>query len=234
MLNLLLVEDDEQIIEALTLSLERLGYRLIARPAMPVDLEVLLAEVDAVVLDIGLPGDDGFAVCRRIRQTSSVPIVMLTARSDDIDAVAGLEAGADDYVVKPVSPRVLDARIKAVRRRLAPDAAAVDLSPRTLQREGAQMVGDLIVDRAAAEVLCGGTPLQLSPIETRLVYAFVDHPGQVLSREQLLTRAWDHEFLGDSRLVDNAVQRLRAKLEATSARVQIETVRGFGYRFRPV
>ncbi len=224
-MKLLLIEDDPGIVAALEMSLARLGYTVTTADRDPGDaLAAMVDDADAVVLDIGLPGEDGFAVCRRIRTFAAVPIVILTARGDDIDMVAGLEAGADDYVVKPVSPRVLDARIKAnVRRAGTSPTAARSASPETL--------GDLVLDRDGADVLRNGVSLGLSPTEKRLVYAFADHPGQVLSRDQLLRLAWDQTFLGDSRLVDNAIQRLRAKLDVAHRESRIETVRGFGYRF---
>ncbi|TWS21496.1 response regulator transcription factor [Tsukamurella asaccharolytica] len=223
MVRLLLIEDDPAIVDALTLSLGRLDHRVEHLTAATDDLEERVTGTDVVILDVGLPGEDGFAVCRRIRRSSTVPILMLTARSDDIDTVAGLEAGADDYVVKPVSPRVLDARIKAALRRSAP--ASSTLTP--------PEDGPLTVDKAGAEVLRDGAPLSLTPTEKRLMYAFADHPGQVLSREQLLAMAWNQDFLGDSRLVDNAILRLRPKIDPPDGNSHIETVRGFGYRFRP-
>ncbi|MCS3779517.1 response regulator transcription factor [Tsukamurella ocularis] len=231
MVRLLLIEDDPAIVDALTLSLGRLDHTVEHLPAATDDLEERVTGADAVILDVGLPGEDGFAVCRRIRRSSTVPILMLTARSDDIDTVAGLEAGADDYVVKPVSPRVLDARIKAALRRSAP---SVDPAP-PLPAEPAVPSNDgpLTVDRSGAEVLRDGAPLPLTPTEKRLMYAFADHPGQVLSREQLLAMAWNQDFLGDSRLVDNAILRLRPKIDPADGSSHIETVRGFGYRFRP-
>ncbi|MET9328735.1 response regulator transcription factor [Tsukamurella sp. NPDC003166] len=225
MVRLLLIEDDPSIVGALVLSLGRLDHVVEHLGAATDDLEQRVAAVDAVILDVGLPGDDGFAVCRRIRRSSTVPILMLTARSDDIDTVAGLEAGADDYVVKPVSPRVLDARIKAALRRAVP-VAPPEAGPAPSND------GPLVIDRAGAEVLRDGVPLPLTPTEKRLMYAFADHPGQVLSREQLLALAWNQDFLGDSRLVDNAILRLRPKIDSDDGPSHIETVRGFGYRFR--
>ncbi|WOC11058.1 response regulator transcription factor [Gordonia sp. MP11Mi] len=227
MTRLLLIEDDPHIVEALKMSLERLDYVVTSIASDPGDsLPTLLSSIDAVILDIGLPGSDGFSVCRAIRAIRDVPVIMLTARSDDIDMVAGLEAGADDYVVKPVSPRVLDARIKANVRRVS--AVEPDSSP----SPDVIAVGGLAVDRTAVQVSRDGVPIALSPTETRLVFAFADHPGQVLSRDQLLEMAWDHTYLGDSRLVDNAIQRLRAKIDPEGVSL-IETVRGFGYRFVP-
>lgn len=189
-----------------------------------------MADADVVILDIGLPGEDGFAVCRAIRRRSSIPILMLTARSDDIDTVAGLEAGADDYVVKPVSARVLDARIKAVMRRQAP--APAPMPPVAGPAPASTTDRGLGIDRRAAEVTRDGVSLNLSPNEKRLLFALADHPGQVLSREQLLELAWNQDFLGDSRLVDNTIQRLRGKIDNEGDESHIETVRGFGYRFR--
>ncbi|WP_019201400.1 response regulator transcription factor [Tsukamurella sp. 1534] len=226
MVKLLLIEDDPAVVGALALSLGRLDHAVEHVPAATEDLEERVGEADAVILDIGLPGEDGFAVCRRIRRSSPVPILMLTARSDDVDTVAGLEAGADDYVVRPVSPRVLDARIKAsLRRAAAPAEGPPDRAP--------QAPSSLTVDKAGAEVLRHGEPLPLTPTEKRLLSVFVDHPGRVLSREQLFALAWNQDFLGDSRLVDNAILRLRPKIDPAGRPSHIETVRGFGYRFQP-
>lgn len=224
----LLVEDDAQIVEALRMSLGRLGYSVDHLGEATPELPERVANADVVVLDVGLPGADGFAVCRAIRRTSAIPIVMLTARSDDIDTVAGLEAGADDYVVKPVSPRVLDARIKAVLRRQLPIAD----QPATEYPTATTPVPGLEIDRRAAEVARDGVSLNLSPTEKRLLFVLADHAGQVLSRTQLLELVWGHDYLGDSRLVDNAVQRLRGKIDDPDGTSHIETVRGFGYRLR--
>ena len=170
-----------------------------------------------------LPGVDGFEVCLRLRRDSDVPVIMLTARGDDFDIVAGLEAGADDYVVKPVQPRVLDARIRAVLRRMARACT----SPETYS--------DLVIDRGSLTVLLRGREISLTPTELRLLLVLSGSPRQVFSREQLLGLVWEHDYLGDSRLVDACVQRLRAKIETdTSEPRYIQTVRGFGYRFGPV
>ena len=157
---------------------------------------------DLIVLDVMLPGIDGFEVCRRIRRTDQLPIILLTARSDDIDVVVGLESGADDYVVKPVQGRVLDARIRAVLRR----------GERESQRLG-RPSARLVIDRAAMTVTKNGEDLQLTPTELRLLLELSRRPGQALSRQQLLRLVWEHDYLGDSRLVDACVQRLRAKVE---------------------
>ena len=160
---------------------------------------------------------------RRGRRGSDIPVIMLTARGDDLDIVGGLEAGADDYVVKPVEPRVLDARIRAVIRRTARAG-----SP-------AETYGELMIDRGSLIVRRAGRDVSLTPTELRLLLVLSGSPRQVFSREQLLALVWEHDYLGDSRLVDACVQRLRAKIETdTSQPRYIQTVRGFGYRFGPV
>ncbi|MDV8020736.1 response regulator transcription factor [Rhodococcus sp. IEGM 1330] len=227
MVNILFVEDDSAVAEAITLGLNRLGHRVDHRCDGNGDLDTALAASEIVLLDLGLPGADGYEICRRIRAQSSIPIIILTARSDDIDTVAGLEAGADDYVVKPASPRVLDARIKAVVRRST-------TSPPRSVAANVEQFGDLTVDRSAMQARKAGTLLTLTPTELRLLLALTDNAGHVLSRGQLLSAAWDQDYLGDSRIVDAAIQRLRGKIEDDPATpTVIETVRGFGYRFAP-
>ncbi len=224
MTEVLLVEDDPAARQGLELALRRLGYGV--RPAGTGEAALhALGEgaADVVVLDVMLPGLDGFEVCRRLRRSSDVPVIMLTARSDDFDIVGGLEAGADDYVVKPVEPRVLDARIRAVLRRMARAG-----SP-------AETYGELVIDRASLIVRRDGREVSLTPIELRLLLVLSGSPRQVFSREQLLDLVWEHDYLGDSRLVDACVQRLRAKIETDTAEPRyIQTVRGFGYRFGPL
>ena len=221
---MLLVEDDPAARQGLELALRRLGYGVRPAETGEAALNALVeGAADVVVLDVMLPGVDGFEVCRRLRRSSDVPVIMLTARGDDFDIVGGLEAGADDYVVKPVEPRVLDARIRAVLRRLARAG-----SP-------AETYGELVIDRASLIVRRAGREVSLTPIELRLLLVLSGSPRQVFSREQLLELVWEHDYLGDSRLVDACVQRLRAKIEAdTSEPRYIQTVRGFGYRFGPV
>ena len=221
---MLLIEDDPAVSEGLDLGLTHLGHQVI----VAADGESGVAAVAArrpqvVVLDVMLPGIDGFEVCRRLRAAGNVPIIMLTARSDDLDVVAGLEAGADDYLAKPVRPRVLDARIKAVLRRVtAEPSARVDH-------------GALGIDRAGLLITKHGHAVDLTPTELRLLLALSDSPGRVLSREQLLAAVWEQDYLGDSRLVDACVQRVRAKIEdVPSEPVYLQTVRGFGYRFGPL
>jgi DNA-binding response OmpR family regulator len=224
MTTVLLVEDDPAARQGLDLALSRLGYGVRAAATGEAALDGLgEGPVDVVVLDVMLPGVDGFEVCRQLRRVSNVAVIMLTARGDDFDIVAGLEAGADDYVVKPAEPRVLDARIRAVLRRLARAG-----SP-------AETWGDLVIDRESLIVRRARRPVPLTPTELRLLLVLSGSPRQVFSREQLLDLVWEQGYLGDSRLVDACVQRLRAKIETdTSEPHYIQTVRGFGYRFGPV
>jgi DNA-binding response OmpR family regulator len=219
---LLLVEDDRSIREVTTLGLTRAGFDVTAcgdgREALD---RFARSPFDLVLLDMMLPGADGFEVCREIRRSHRTPIVMLTARADSHDVVAGLELGADDYVTKPFELPVLIARVRAVLRR--------DAAPEQPQL---RRVGDLEIDEAAFQARRDGRDLGLTATEFRLLCELAGRPGQVFTRELLLEQVWGYDFLGDSRLVDVAVQRLRAKLEADPGRpVLISTVRGVGYRF---
>ncbi|WP_253863321.1 response regulator transcription factor [Prauserella halophila] len=225
MAQILLIEDDQSIRTSLALALGRHGHEIREAGTGEDGLRMLAsAEPEVVVLDLMLPGMDGFEVCRRIRAKSAVPIIMLTARGDDFDVVGGLEAGADDYVIKPVQPRVLDARIRAVLRRGT-----------FAEQTQSDRYRDLTIDRAALTVTKGDQQLALTATELRVLLELSRSPGQVLSRMQLLELVWEYGYLGDSRLVDNCVQRLRAKIEDEPARpVFVQTVRGFGYRFGPV
>jgi DNA-binding response OmpR family regulator len=220
---LLLVEDDAMVAEALSRALRVLGHEVAVATTGEQALEVLVDRpADLVLLDVMLPGVDGFEVCRRIRAGDTVPVILLTARGDAVDVVVGLECGADDYVVKPVEPRVLDARVKAILRRAVPPQPP---------RRHVHTVGDLELDTVAMVVTRAGVELNLTSTEIRLLIEFVEHAGQVLSRQTLLKRVWDYGFAGDSRLVDAAVARLRAKIEPEPANpVLLRTVRGFGYR----
>jgi DNA-binding response OmpR family regulator len=221
MARVLMVEDDPGLAGSLSLALGSLSHEVVvAQDGLSGLAQFAASSFDVVLLDVMLPGIDGFETARRVRVSSLVPIIMLTARSDPIDIVAGLECGADDYVTKPVEPRVLDARIKAVLRRSAP--ATGD----SLLRFGA-----LWIDRAAMAVTRDGEPVPLTPTELRLLIELAEHAGQVLSRHQLLQRVWEYGYAGDSRLVDAVVQRLRAKVEPVPSRPSlIVTVRGIGYR----
>jgi DNA-binding response OmpR family regulator len=221
---ILLIEDDPLVRRGLQLALRRHGHDVRTAETGEDGLrELRAAQPDLVVLDLMLPDIDGFEVCRRVRSAGPIPVIMLTARGDELDVVGGLEAGADDYVIKPAQPTVLDARIRAVLRRGAglPD--------------GVRVHRDLRIDTAALTVSCRGTPVSLTPTELRLLLTLSGAPGRVFSRQLLLEQVWEHDYLGDSRLVDNCVQRLRAKIETNPASPEyVQTVRGFGYRFGPV
>ncbi|HEX4223371.1 MAG TPA: response regulator transcription factor [Pseudonocardiaceae bacterium] len=221
---ILLIEDDPMVRRGLQLALSRHGHEVRAAATGEDGLAQLRQSIpDLVVLDLMLPGIDGFEVCRQIRANSAVPVIMLTARGDDFDVVGGLEAGADDYVVKPAQPTVLDARIRAVLRR-TPGGT-----------DGVRAHRDLRIDTTALTVSLRGETILLTPTELRLLLTLSRAPGRVFARQQLLEEVWEHDYLGDSRLVDNCVQRLRAKIETNPANPEyVQTVRGFGYRFGPV
>jgi two-component system, OmpR family, response regulator MtrA len=213
---ILIVEDEQAIADLLRDYLRREGFDVVWASSGEQALEELSRHpVRLVVLDIGLPGIDGFEVCRRLRARTGVPILILSAREDEVDRVAGLEAGADDYVVKPFSPRELAARVKAILRR-ARDGAALE------ETLGA---GDVQLDRRAHTV--SGEPVELTSREFELLAALLAHPGTVLSRDRLLDLVWHGEFPGGTRTVDVHVAQLRAKLGRPDL---VQTVRGAGYR----
>ena len=219
---ILLVEDDPSIREVTAIGLSAAGF-VVATAADGVEgLERFRADpTDLVLLDIMLPRLDGYEVCRQIRKSSTVPIVMLTARGDTMDVVVGLEAGADDYVRKPFDLPELIARIRAALRRAG---AGTD--------ESAELrLGSLVIDIAGRTVSRDRTDIPLTRTEFDLLTELARHAGQVLSRDVLLDRVWGYDYLGDSRLVDVAIQRLRAKIEADPATPElIHTVRGAGYK----
>ncbi len=218
---MLLVEDDPSIREIAALGLGRAGFRVTTSADGRDGLARFRGDpFDLVVLDVMLPEIDGFGVCREIRKSSGVPIVMLTARSDTTDVVVGLELGADDYVTKPFEMPELVARLRAVLRRTQPT-----------ETEPTIRVGDLEIDPAGYTARKGDAPIELTATEFRLLLEMARRPGQVFTREILLQRVWDYDYLGDSRMVDVAVQRLRAKIEDDPARPRrVHTVRGVGYR----
>jgi DNA-binding response OmpR family regulator len=232
--HVLFVEDDDVIREATQLALERDGFAVTAMPDGLSGLEAFRANrPDIALLDVMVPGLDGVSLCRRIRDESTVPVIMLSARADSIDVVLGLEAGADDYVTKPFDGAVLVARIRAVLRRFGHASG----STHSASAEGHTPVaggvlsfgdGSLEIDTEGMEVRRGGTPVALTPTEMRLLLEFSSAPGTVLSRDKLLERVWDYGWGGDTRVVDVHVQRLRTKI----GQDRIETVRGFGYKLK--
>lgn len=217
----LVVEDDRSVRETVTLLLERAGLRVTAVEDGRQALEKMSEhDFDLVLLDVMLPVVDGFQVCRAIREDSQIPIVMLTARTDTADVVAGLETGADDYVTKPFQGPELVARVRAALRRRDADPSA----PR-------MQVRDLDIDASGFRLTQSGRPVELTATEFRLLLELARNAEQVISREVLLQRVWGYDYLGDSRLVDMAVKRLRDKLGDDPREPRyITTVRGAGYR----
>jgi DNA-binding response OmpR family regulator len=213
----LLVEDEQSIGKLVQTYLMKHGYRVLwVRTGEEALTEVGRHPVRMVVLDLGLPGMDGFDVCRRLRAVSNVPIVMVTARDEEVDRVAGLELGADDYITKPFSPRELAARIKAVLRR----------SEDRLERE-VLTLGDVELHRESREVLVDGEPVAVTAKEFDLLAFLLEHPGIAFSREQLLDRVWGFTYVAGTRTVDTHVASVRRKLGRPDL---VRTVRGFGYK----
>jgi len=217
---ILVVEDEQAIAELVRAYLKRDGFGVVWASSGEQAMEELSRHsVRLVVLDIGLPGIDGFEVCRRLRARTGVPILILSARDDEVDRVAGLEAGADDYVTKPFSPRELVARVKAILRR-------VDGSGNGSE-DGVLAAADVELDRAARTVTVGGAAVELTGREFDLLAALLSPPGIVLSRDRLLELVWGGEFPGGTRTVDVHIAQLRAKLERPEL---LQTVRGAGYK----
>ena len=221
---ILTVEDDERIRTAVKLALEDEGWEVEEADSGEEALNAFARKAaDVVLIDIMLPGIDGFDVCRSIRRVSDVPIVMVTARADTHDVVAGLEAGADDYLTKPFAPKELSARIRALLRRA-----------RTSEPDAPQMVfGDLEVIPDEGVVRVDGDEVHLTKTEFRLLVELAANPGRVFSREVLLERVWGYGYFGDGRLVDVHIRRLRTKIEPDAANPRyVVTVRGLGYKLQ--
>jgi two-component system, OmpR family, alkaline phosphatase synthesis response regulator PhoP len=221
--SVLVVEDESSIASFVSLYLKNAGYTV--RTA-PTGTEALAhagtGDTSLIILDLNLPDIDGIEVCRRIRKTSDVPILMLTARDEDVDKIIGLEVGADDYLTKPFNPRELVARVKSILRRATPERR---------EKESAQIQhGDLHIDAGRREVKVGDEEVQLAPKEFDLLWELLDHKGLVLTRDQLLERVWGYTFAGDTRTVDVHVRQLRRKLGEASP---IVTVWGVGYKVAP-
>jgi DNA-binding response OmpR family regulator len=222
---ILTVEDDERIRTSVKLALEDEGWQVEEAETGEDAISTFTREpTDVVLIDIMLPGIDGFEVCRSVRRLSDVPIIMVTARADTHDVVAGLEAGADDYLTKPFAPKELSARIRALLRRARP---TVPGNPRL-------RFGDLEIVPQEGVVTRGDEQVHLTKTEFRLLVELANHPGTVFSREDLLEKVWGHGVFGDGRLVDVHVRRLRTKVEVDPANPRhVVTVRGLGYKLQP-
>ncbi|MER7788331.1 response regulator transcription factor [Streptomyces sp. NPDC097640] len=222
----LLIEDDPSVREGIELGLRRRGHEVRTAATGEAGLTAIREfQPDLLLLDLMLPGINGVQVCRQVREASQLPIIMLTARGDDFDVVVGLEAGADDYIVKPARTEVIEARIRAVLRRIEEPGG----------RPSVEFHGDLAIDRSGLAVSKAGERLALAPSELKLLLYLTAAPEQVFSRQQLLEQVWEHSYHGDARLVDACVRRLRHKIEDVAGSPRyIQTLRGFGYRFGPL
>ena len=219
----ILIADDDQIVH------EALGIYLRAEGFEPVDafdgeaaLAAITPEVVLCVLDIMMPKMSGIEVCREIRKNSQLPILMLTAKGEEIDRIVGLELGADDYIVKPFSPREVVARIKAVLRRT---------SEHPKSDNSVISYNGLTIDLKSYTVTLRGEPVIYTPKEIEILYMLASNPGQVFTREQLLSRVWGYDFAGETRTVDTHIKRIRAKLDSTGLGWSIKTIYGVGYKF---
>lgn len=224
----LIVDDEEVYIDALTVLLTREHFEVCVARSGPEALNVFAAESpDVVLLDVMLPGLSGTEVCRQIRRSSDVPIIMVTARADEVDAVVGLEVGADDYVSKPYRSRELIARITAARRRTVGEPAT-----QPVPAPAAFSIGDLVLDPDSRDVRLRGVAVHLPLKEFELLLSLMANAGRVLTRDVLMERVWGYDYVGDGKTLDVHVKRLRQKIEDDPANpTRLTTVRGVGYRF---
>jgi DNA-binding response OmpR family regulator len=221
----LVVDDEPTIREVVVRYLRRDGFQTLEAADGERARELVeTGKPNLVVLDVMLPGTDGLSLCRWIRSRSSLPVILLTARGDEVDRIVGLELGADDYVTKPFSPRELAARVRTVLRRSGPEAP----------REERLSVGELVIDAATREVTNGDAPVQLTAKEFDLLWFLASHPRRVFSRDQLMSRVWGYEAAFDTGTVTVHVRRLREKIESDPSKPRLlETVWGVGYRLSP-
>lgn len=225
LVTILLVDDDELLCESLALLLRQQGYRVLTAPTGAAALEqVRLHRPDLLILDVGLPDLNGIELCRRLRQSSGVPVIFLTAHRQEIEKVLGLEVGGDDYVTKPFSSTELIARVRAILRRAG--AAMALPPPERLQ------AGDILLDTATHTVTVRGLPVELTAREFALLQVLMQHAGRVLQRRFLFDQVWGADFVGDEKALDVYIHQLRRKLEQDPQHPEyIQTVRGVGYRF---
>jgi two-component system alkaline phosphatase synthesis response regulator PhoP len=225
---ILVVDDEPAVTDLLAYNLRKSGYEpLVAADGREALRLARQANPDLILLDLMLPELDGLEVCRELRKTNAVPIIMITARGEEIDRVVGLELGADDYVAKPFSVRELMARIKAVLRRTS--SVEKDQTPDCLYGRGG-----LCLDVDSRQASINDTSIDLTRLEFDLLNLFLANPGRVMTRERLLEQVWGYDFVGDTRAVDSAIKRLRSKLRSVSSEADcLEAVRGVGYRLNP-
>ncbi|CUH95039.1 hypothetical protein P22_1108 [Propionispora sp. 2/2-37] len=214
--SILIVDDEQRMRKLVSDFLSREGYTILEAADGKAALQVLEQEtVDLVILDVMMPEHDGWTVCREIRKDNNIPVIMLTARSEEVDQLFAFEIGADEYITKPFSPKILTARVNSIFRRI--------------EREKTVSYNGLAIDAAARQVSLDGQILDLSPKEYELLVYLTENQGKALSRQQILNHVWSYEYFGDLRTVDTHINRLRTKLGDKNSAIQ--TIRGYGYRF---
>ena len=221
---ILIADDDPIVHESLKIYMQAEGFEVVDVYDGDAALAALDSSISLCVLDIMMPGKSGVEVCREIRKSSQVPIVMLTAKGEEVDKIVGLELGADDYIVKPFSPREVIARIKAILRRTEKNEGEA-AEKNVIRHNG------LVIDLNSYTVLLRNQPVVCTPKEIEILYLLASHPGQVFTRETLLSQVWGYDFAGETRTVDTHIKRLRAKLDSTGLGWSIKTIYGVGYKF---
>ena len=221
---ILIVDDDPIVHESLKIYMQAEGYEVLDAYDGISGLNMVDSSVALCVLDIMMPGKSGIEVCREIRKSSQVPIIMLTAKGEEIDKILGLEMGADDYIVKPFSPREVVARVKAILRRM--DSTAQEPADKNVVRHNG-----LVIDLNSYTVTLNGQSVVCTPKEIEILFLLASHPGQVYTRDTLLSEVWGYDFAGETRTVDTHIKRLRAKLDSEGLGWSIKTIYGVGYKF---